>query len=94
MKILIVGAKGMLGQELAGVFQDKKPVLWDREEIDIANEEDVQKKVGTLRQREKFRPVTSYLKLNLQAIATLPRDFIHALENAFANAIATKITGG
>ena len=37
MKILIVGAKGMLGQELARVFVDNDLVLWDREDIDITN---------------------------------------------------------
>jgi len=48
MKVLIIGAKGMLGQELARVFQKEKPLLWDREEIDIANEEEVKQKIGDL----------------------------------------------
>jgi len=49
MKLLIVGAQGMLGQELAKVFADYKPLLWDREEIDIANESDVEEKIGNLK---------------------------------------------
>lgn len=49
MKLLIIGARGMLGQELAKVFADYKPLLWDREEIDIADEANVQNKIGNLR---------------------------------------------
>jgi dTDP-4-dehydrorhamnose reductase len=49
MKLLIVGAQGMLGQELAKVFADYKPLLWDREKIDIADESDVQEKIGNLK---------------------------------------------
>lgn len=37
MKILIIGAKGMLGQALAEEFSAQKPLLWDREEIDITD---------------------------------------------------------
>ena len=37
MKILIVGAKGMLGQELAKVFSDSDLTLWDKEDLDITN---------------------------------------------------------
>lgn len=40
MKILIIGAKGMLGQELAKVFADQELTLWDRDEIDITKPED------------------------------------------------------
>ena len=79
------------------VFSDLFTLIGDcRKEATTTSEllKVVRKKVETLRQRERFRPVTSYLKLNLQAIATLPRDFIHELEKAFANAIATKTTGG
>jgi dTDP-4-dehydrorhamnose reductase len=48
-KILIIGAKGMLGQELAEVFkkdQDYKVVAWDKEDIDIINEKEVDKKIS------------------------------------------------
>lgn len=40
-KILIIGCKGMLGQELAKVFkkdEDYEVFAWDKEEIDITNE--------------------------------------------------------
>ncbi len=40
MKILIIGSKGMLGQELAKVFADQELTLWDRDEIDITKPED------------------------------------------------------
>jgi len=45
MKIIIIGAKGMLGQELARVFADQKPFLWDRDDIDITDEKLVQGKI-------------------------------------------------
>lgn len=41
MKIAIVGAKGMLGSMLSVVFAEHSPLLLDREEIDITNEESV-----------------------------------------------------
>lgn len=40
MKILIIGAKGMLGQELARTFADQQLTLWDREEVDITKPEE------------------------------------------------------
>lgn len=40
MKILIIGAQGMLGQELAKTFADQQLTLWDRGEIDITKPED------------------------------------------------------
>lgn len=43
MSFVIVGAKGMLGSMLSQVFADKKPILLDREEIDITNEASVRK---------------------------------------------------
>jgi dTDP-4-dehydrorhamnose reductase len=48
MKILILGAKGMLGHELEKAFSDKdryELVLWDREELDITDAEAVDSKV-------------------------------------------------
>lgn len=50
-KILILGAKGMLGQELLRVFKADKMYLvaaWDREEIDVTDFEVVEKKVAEL----------------------------------------------
>jgi len=51
-KILIIGAKGMLGQELVRVFkQDMKYTVlaWDKKEIDITKEKEVQLKIGKLK---------------------------------------------
>jgi len=48
-KILILGAKGMLGQDLAKVSADFDLTLWDKEEIDIAEEYQIKTKIGTLK---------------------------------------------
>ena len=45
MKIMIIGAKGMLGQELAKTFKEYKPLLWDLEQIDITKKDEVFEKV-------------------------------------------------
>ncbi len=37
MKIIIIGARGMLGRELARTFSDHKPLEWDLGEIDITD---------------------------------------------------------
>lgn len=51
IKVLIIGAKGMLGRAMAEAFENEKyeTLLWDREEIDITDKE----KVGVLIEREK-----------------------------------------
>lgn len=51
IKILIIGAKGMLGQELVRVFKndsDYKVIAWDKEDLDIANEVAVNKKIKVI----------------------------------------------
>ena len=46
-KLLIYGAKGMLGHALARTFKDMPNVLlWDREEMDIANELELAAKIA------------------------------------------------
>lgn len=45
MKIIIIGAKGMLGQELINVFHDHDVLAWDRDECDITNKEEIQEKI-------------------------------------------------
>lgn len=40
MHILIIGAKGMLGQELTKTFSDQTLTLWDKEDIDITKPEE------------------------------------------------------
>ncbi len=49
--LLIVGAKGMLGHALAETFHDHHPILYDREEMDIASSALVQKTLAKLRPR-------------------------------------------
>ena len=49
MKIIIIGARGMLGQELARAFQKDKPLLWDRHEIDISDEPQVSEKINEIK---------------------------------------------
>ena len=51
-KILIIGAKGMLGQELVKAFKkdkDYKVVAWDREDLDITKEKAVWMKIKVLK---------------------------------------------
>ncbi len=48
-KILIVGAKGMLGQELVKAFKkdkENKVIAWDKEDLNISSEKEVSKKIG------------------------------------------------
>jgi dTDP-4-dehydrorhamnose reductase len=47
--ILILGARGMLAQDLAKVFQKEEPILWDIQDLDITNKRMVEKKVGELK---------------------------------------------
>jgi glucose-1-phosphate thymidylyltransferase short form/dTDP-4-dehydrorhamnose reductase len=49
MEILIVGAKGMLGQELAKTFSQYELILWDKEELDITDAEAVKKAIRELK---------------------------------------------
>jgi len=48
-KILILGANGMLGHDLAEVFSSYKPILWDQEDLDITNQKAVEKKLNDLK---------------------------------------------
>lgn len=45
MKVLILGAKGMLGSMLRQVLGDWDITAWDREELDITSEADVRRRV-------------------------------------------------
>lgn len=48
-RVLIIGAKGMLGQDLMRVFGGINPVGWDREEIDITDSVQVTTKIKQLK---------------------------------------------
>ena len=51
-KVLIIGSKGMLGQELVNIFKKDKSYEvtgWDREDIDITSEKQVDSKVIKLK---------------------------------------------
>lgn len=49
MKILILGAKGMLGRELCRVFREHEVFAWDFGDLDITKEAEVMEKIGALR---------------------------------------------
>ena len=49
MKILILGANGMLGRDLAYEFRDIKPVLWDKEDLDITDAREMRRRIGKLK---------------------------------------------
>lgn len=49
MKILILGSKGNLGNELATLYSQEKPVCWSREDLDITDEKQVMEKISSLR---------------------------------------------
>src|SRR3989304_8974336 len=49
MKVLVLGAKGMLGQELVKAFSGNGMVAWDREDLDITDKTQVFQKIAELR---------------------------------------------
>ncbi len=49
MKVLILGAKGSLGQTFVDLYKDHEVSAWDREELDIADEEMVTTKITDLK---------------------------------------------
>ena len=46
--LLILGAKGMLGGALTKVFADWRPTLWDQQDLDISDEQAVDRKTMEL----------------------------------------------
>ena len=49
MKVLVLGAKGTLGQELVKAFSGIEVVAWDREDLDITDKAQVFQKIAELR---------------------------------------------
>lgn len=47
-KILILGAKGMLGSDLCFVFKKEKPICWDYKDLDITDRKKVRTKIKKL----------------------------------------------
>jgi dTDP-4-dehydrorhamnose reductase len=50
-KILILGAKGMLGSDLCFIFKKDRPICWGREDLDITNKKEVERKIKKLNPR-------------------------------------------
>lgn len=49
-KVLILGAKGMLGQELTNVFgNDYEVIAWDRGDLDITDKNQIEEKIKALK---------------------------------------------
>lgn len=48
-KILILGSRGMLGSDLCYVFRKYKPVCFDRKELDITNQREIEKKIKKIK---------------------------------------------
>ncbi|OGE73665.1 MAG: dTDP-4-dehydrorhamnose reductase [Candidatus Doudnabacteria bacterium RIFCSPLOWO2_02_FULL_42_9] len=49
MRVLILGAKGALGQTFVDVYKGEEIFAWDREELDITDEEMVMQKISELK---------------------------------------------
>lgn len=49
MTVLVLGSKGMLGQELVKAFSDYEVIAWDREDLDITDKIQVFQKITDLR---------------------------------------------
>ncbi len=49
MKVLILGAKGSLGQAMAEVYSAHEVSAWDRAELDITDEDAVTERIGQLK---------------------------------------------
>ncbi len=48
-RLLILGARGMLGYDLQRIFADYEPTCWDREELDIGDDKAVRKAIKKLK---------------------------------------------
>lgn len=49
MKVLILGARGSLGQTFVDLYKDHEVSAWDRTELDITDEEQVLQKIGEIK---------------------------------------------
>jgi dTDP-4-dehydrorhamnose reductase len=106
MKTLILGAKGMLGQELVKVFFDQEVIAWDREDCDILDFENARQKIlsvapnliinatgyNNVDKAEGEGREAAY-KLNAEAPANLAR-VVKELEIPFVNYSTDYVFGG
>jgi dTDP-4-dehydrorhamnose reductase len=74
MNLVIVGAKGMLGSMLGQVFAQYSPLLIDREEIDITNEQSV---------RQVLRDAHATMIINAAAYTNVDAAEVDHKEDAF-----------
>lgn len=65
MKVILLGAKGMLAHALADVFSDHILAAWDREDVDITDGEAL---------KRKFEQVSAELQRNTTVSAELQRN--------------------
>lgn len=79
------------------VFSDLFTLIGDCRKEDLLLPEflkELRSRVRNLTRREKFRPVSAYLKASVKEIAKLPQDLPRIFVTAFADALAYKMTGG
>lgn len=63
-KILILGAKGLLGQELVKAFSEQNPIAWDKEDLDLTDFVAVEKALNDLKP-EVIINATGYTNVDL-----------------------------
>lgn len=72
MKVLILGHKGNLGNELMQVYSDLNPTGWDREDLDVTDEQAVWDKIT------EFKPDLVYNCVAFNAVDKAEEDRITA----------------
>lgn len=95
IKLLIIGAKGMLGQELVKIFRRDKDYdvsAWDKEELDITNQKQANKLISAL----KPKIIINSAAYNAVDKAEDPKEFtlakkINGLAPGYLAKIAKKI---
>lgn len=63
MKVLIIGAQGMLGSELVKVFSDQDLTAWDKDDLDITQPTQVEEKIIKLKPQVVIN-AAAYTKVN------------------------------
>lgn len=82
--IVILGGKGMLGQDLAQVFSDKRTFVWDRDDVDITD-------IDALREKlQYFAPRTVINAAAYNAVDAIEE---HEEDRAIATAVNAVAAG-